>query len=629
MKQYRVTYPFGIETHHSAPRAFFSDYIGGYYYFTHDSYSHYAGSAIPIPTQDGWHMYKVLHSFAPYNFVGMHYKHTSFSLFFPNGKLKVYPRVNGLFYQVRGVVTIPLELDPRHIYDEREFGRFMHITRAEHDSDIIVICYERRCENSTQVEHIPDSQITDRVYVAVKTDAKVTEVANWVPKNFELEQKRNASPKHWHVFHAVTITSQDHKIKKLAVAYSFSKSEAVRLCSEYYTQEKVGITHTYSHLVRNQPLLPFSVPKQFETSAMGAYHALDKLCVSVHPFSFTNQKVFGLYAGLPWFFQFWSRDEAISLIALIRIGRNDLVKDVLLRLIGTVNEHGLIANRFPHSGLGSADSIGWVCKRITDLLNADETIFSEAELKHIHAKLHESYLARKKSLIYSGKLETWMDTGAGYDERDGYCIEIQALWATQLSLLIRISQKVGYLSGEYIETLRDFLAQVRTAFFQKETNTIVDRVYESDGERVQDIAVRPNVLLAYYIYPELFSYDIWQKTAQVCIDELWCEWGGLATISKHHSLYKDTYAGQTNESYHRGDVWYFVNAISAIVLQRLGFTSHSDSLIQSLDSEIVAFGALGGASEVSDAKEHSSHGCDLQLWSNALYLDALYSLYKK
>jgi glycogen debranching enzyme len=618
----RVTYETGIETAHESPRVFFADNKGGFTYAGSPSFSHYIGSFIPFKTADGWNMFKVIHRFIPHITQGLHYKQHRFSLFYDTGKIKLYNCAGGFHLEFRGNIKIPIELDPREIYDFSDSNRFFTITQ---EKDCLLIWYKRSINQNALPYKLHSSEQDDQVYIAIKTESSVEFIKNWVKYDYSLEKKRDSSPLFSYVFHALNLVSTDYKKKQVAISWSFSREEALQNVQLIYESKEPP----KSHICSIMPQLPFTVEESYMTSAIQAYYGLDKLSTTIN-----NQ--FGLYAGLPWFFHWWSRDEAISLIALIICERADLAKEIVMRLINSINEKGLVQNRFPYSMLGSADATGWVCKRIHDLLNQNEHIFSASELATIYEKLQASFEIRKKSsqsinetqtlLQHSGPLETWMDTGAGYDEREGYCIEIQALWATQLSLLLRLSQKIGGSSKEYLHELRDFLEEVRLRF-TTQSGLLCDRLLSN---LTQDETVRPNVFLAYYIYPELCNDEVWKNSIRTGLDELWCDWGtdlaGIATISKKSPLFKERYTGESNLSYHRGDSWYFMNAISAIVLHEKGFTAESEKLLQALREQLISRGSIGCIAEVSDAKELTSDGCELQLWSCALYLESLYRL---
>jgi glycogen debranching enzyme len=640
-KEVRVTYETGIETVHESPRFFFSDYKGGFSYVADPNFSHYVGSFIPYITKSGWNMYKIFHSIIPYPFEGIHYRNNIVSFFYPTGKIKLHNCKNGFHLEVKGDLKIPIECDPRAIYDFFDMNRFFEIEQVD---DCIVIWYKR----ANQKDHFPlklaQSDSDDQIFIAIKTELSIEFTRKWVKREFILEKKRNSGPLMWHVFHAISLISTDYKKKHVGIGFASNKSEAISHARANFER----IEYPQSHICSVRPELPFNILPEYEIAGVHTYRAFDKL-------STTIDNKFGLYAGLPWFFQWWSRDEAISVIALILVERLDLAKDILLRHIRSINEDGLVANRYPHSILASADATGWVCKRIHDMLDKNENIFTPSELDEVYLALSDSYekqtahqreLRLKNSsvllyeqtriqsnspcpftLMYSGPLHTWMDTGAGYDEREGFCIEIQSLWAAQLSLLIRLSQKLNRPSKDFLHALQEHKSCVKNLFYDEKSQSIIcDRLTPSLG---RDDVARPNVLLAYYIYSDLFKYDEWSLAIHTQIPQISITWGNnaaITTISQASSLFKPYYAGENNASYHRGDVWFYVNALASIVLHDFKLEELSEKLLLGIKEELISHGSLASIAEVSSAKVMSSDGCELQLWSCALFLEALYRL---
>jgi glycogen debranching enzyme len=109
------------------------------------------------------------------------------------------------------------------------------------------------------------------------------------------------------------------------------------------------------------------------------------------------------------------------------------------------------------------------------------------------------------------------------------------------------------------------------------------------------------------------------------------EWGGISSIDKNHPLFCSHYTGQTNESYHRGDCWFFVNNIAAIVLSRLDydhFKYYIEQIAKASSEEILNNGTIGHHAEVSSAVEMTSDGCTAQLWSSAMFIELMHEMYK-
>lgn len=325
----------------------------------------------------------------------------------------------------------------------------------------------------------------------------------------------------------------------------------------------------------------------------------------------------GLLAGFPWFFQYWTRDEAISARGLMLCGNQQFAKAILLHLIEQIDADGRIPNRIPAADLGCADGVGWVFLRLYQLWKTGD--LSKSELKKVTAALLLSLARLEEHLFADGlvtnrPLETWMDTEHQGDVRSGSRIEIQALTLAMYRFAALLTEDQSWSAKE--ESMKE---RVRAEFWHN------DSLF--DGK--DDPTIRPNLFLAAYVYPELLKKTEWERCFDIALEKLWLEWGGLATIQTDHPLFQNHYTGQDNRSYHRGDSWYFVNAFAAIALQRCNARKYQkfiSAISQACANDICELGAFGAASEVSSAAEQKSHGCWSQAWSNAVFVELCHEL---
>jgi hypothetical protein len=218
-------------------------------------------------------------------------------------------------------------------------------------------------------------------------------------------------------------------------------------------------------------------------------------------------------------------------------------------------------------------------------------------------------------LIRNRANETWMDTSYQGDTREGFRIEIQALWLCMLRLAnildVKLNQPLEYTALE--DNTRD---KVREVFFR---NKIL-----YDGK--DDDTVRPNIFLAYYIYPDLLSNKEWESVFDNSIKKLWLEWGGFSTIQKDSVLYCSNYTGEDNRSYHRGDSWFFINNIAAVSLYKLNkekYGEYIEKIISASTKDILSKGIIGRASELSSAQSQKAEGSLFQLWSASTYIELI------
>jgi len=465
---------------------------------------------------------------------------------------------NGLLYEVNNFLGDgKITLDMRHIYDFSSEGR---IYKTYTKDGALVIEYIKYNDNSLRNESY-------RLYIVVRGLNQFDLEGGWSERYYRFDDRRG-TPSKAYVYDLLTFNING-KIK-LRISGGFSEEEALKKSSKSFIEKKVN--------------------KEKDS-------ALACMIKSMNGFIQKD----GIYAGLPWFYQYWTRDEAICLKCLPIIGKKKEAKEILSRQINNILEDGRIPNRYPYSQLGSADGVGWVWKRIND-------IFSSSEKKKVMSKLALSIERLEKNyfndnLICNKAKETWMDTQNENDTRDGARIEIQALMLNMYSMIDKKKEIV-------------MKKKVREVFF--------DGQKLADGK--DDFTQRPNIFLAYYIYPNLLSKQEWKIVFNYALERLWLDWGGLATIDKKHKLFQPYYTGQNNHSYHRGDSWYFVNhlaAISMFLLDKKYYKEKINAIISGSKKEILTKGIIGECAEISSASKQLSEGCLAQAWSAATFIEMM------
>jgi hypothetical protein len=503
-----------------------------------------------------------------------------------------------------------LILDVKESYDHRTWGRNYKITE---EFDAIIIEFTKTTDNK---EDNSSNEKEYTVYVAIlKKDIKWKINDNWLRREYSLDDYRKSYPFERYVYNAIEIYG-----KEAIISYGIDKMHVIEQLHE--TKEhlillkKEAEYHTAGLLKE-----PICNNEEHNLAYFCSVHAIDQLMV-------IEKSTVNFYAGLPWFFQYWSRDELISLKSLILSKRYDESLSIIDKYINSICPDGRIPNRIPYSGLSSADSIGWLFVRFEELLiemNKDNVLdkyISEDTLKKYFEKLEISlnnlirfYL--KDDFIINKDKETWMDTDwNNEDSRNGVRIEIQALFLRMLRFMQSITGNFKYKRIE-----QDLKENIKTKMFK---NNIL-----ADG--LNDFTIRPNIFIAYYLYPFLLNDEEWNFCFVNALDKLWLEWGGFCTIDKTNKLFYNNYSGENNQSYHRGDSWYYINNLCSIAMHRLDkekFKPYIDKILSASTKEILTMGTIGCHAEVSSAKEQKSYGCPAQLWSSALYIELLHQIYK-
>ncbi|MEJ2037662.1 MAG: amylo-alpha-1,6-glucosidase [Desulfosarcinaceae bacterium] len=255
---------------------------------------------------------------------------------------------------------------------------------------------------------------------------------------------------------------------------------------------------TEARLPEPQPDLPFQ-------TALEA--ALDHYVVRRGNFS-------TVIAGYPWFLD-WGRDTLIVTRGLIAAGRFDTAL-AIVRQFARFEQNGTIPNMIrgnDASNRDTSDAPLWLFTACADLAAArggDEFLSGDCNgrsLRRILIDMAHALTAGTpngirmdpaSALIYSPSHFTWMDTNfpAG-SPRQGYPIEIQALWHAALTFLVRIDPRGRDQWHSLAQKVRQ---SIHNLFWRPERGYLVDCRHAEPGQSAQqasaDDALRPNQLLA-------------------------------------------------------------------------------------------------------------------------------------
>lgn len=551
---------------------------------------------------------------------------------------------NGLIYDVESEdeIYIDIDMDFRWVHDYDDTGREYRIHKID---DSLIIEYNKYVDNSLKNKSYTKYMIINGIHESYEIPG------NWVKKNYSYDASRS-SRSEFYIYHALRLSFKGKN--RFIFAFSEKKIDAfdkimdikknnqlIEEIHQSYADNHLGTKYSISKTTGKEPAFGY----------INALHAIDGVMIK------TND-IKGLWAGLPWFFQYWSRDELISIKALILEGKKEFVKEVLNRHINAIQSNGRLPNIYTSngpSGLGSADSIGWLFKRIKDIValleehDADSNYFSLYELKYIRERLQFAIKQLmnnhyRDGLIHNDPLETWMDTNQGNDFREGFRIEIQCAFLCMLSVMNMLNHllankfvkkhdkliNITQPELDYRKLERDTAMLVRERFFING--------YLNDGWNCSNSDIsRPNIFLAYYLYPELLHHEDWEMAFDNAISRLWKEWdingkeaGGFSTIDKDNYLYQPNYTGQDNRSYHRGDSWFYLNNIAAICMHNLNkekYFSYVKKILNASTEDMLFKGFIGYSSELSSISNLSPGGCFCQTWSIATFIELIHEMF--
>ncbi|MCR9243445.1 MAG: amylo-alpha-1,6-glucosidase [bacterium] len=351
----------------------------------------------------------------------------------------------------------------------------------------------------------------------------------------------------------------------------------------------------------------------------------------------------GILAGFPWFGE-WGRDVFLALPGLsLARGRTELCERVIGDAIPFLRR-GLLPNIYAakraDSHFGSCDAALWFALAVQRLADGGSGDPVRLENEFVPALEHiaDAYLegtdlglaAQSDGLLAAGGPElnaTWMDaqTSAGpVTPREGFPVEIQALWYALLAFLV---ERGVARAARYREVMLACGAAFKDGFWLAEPKYLADRVH--DG--VPDPAIRPNMLVAAALARSPLTKTQRVGVVSMAATELVTPCG-LRTLSPQSVAYRPRYGGgieARDAAYHQGTVWpwpigfYAEAALRAASPKQLPtVVSDLRRLLEGLGAELDRAG-LEHVSEVFDGDPpHRPGGTFAQAWNTGEILRA-------
>ena len=361
----------------------------------------------------------------------------------------------------------------------------------------------------------------------------------------------------------------------------------------------------------------------------------------------TCQQGNGIYAGLPWFNEYWGRDMFISMPgACLVTGQFDIAKEILkdfAKLQDSDPEsetYGRIPNRANLEGILYNTTDGtprFVIQAYQVAQYSGDTEFLHDLYPAIKTSIEASirnYIDGKGYLTHADA-DTWMDVkrnGIPGSPRGNRANDIQALWYEQLKAGSRIAALMGDDSSaeEWSGLAQMLAANFENDYCDKEGILIYDHLND-DG--THDIQFRPNQLYCY----DLINDSIFkQKVTRRIWEELVYPWG-VASLAQwdrqFHPQHENWHYYHKDDAYHNGTVWLWNNGMAMQRMLECGQVDAAWALFQNMNRQALHEGAVGSLSENADAHPREGSqwvnrsGTFLQAWSNAEHLRVWYQYF--
>ena len=371
--------------------------------------------------------------------------------------------------------------------------------------------------------------------------------------------------------------------------------------------------------------------------------ALDWITITMDEL-ITCQQGNGIYAGLPWFNEYWGRDMFISMPgACLVTGQFDVAKEILMdfaKLQDTdpkSETYGRIPNRANLEGIlyNTTDGTPRFVIQAYELAQySGDTEFLADLYPAIKMSIDASIAnyTDEKGYLTHADADTWMDVkrnGIPGSPRGNRANDIQALWYGQLMAGAKIAAILGEEdSAEQWSGIAQMLAaNFENDFCNKEGNMVYDHL-NSDGSA--DMQLRPNQL---YCFDLINDNDFKQKVTRSVWEELVYPWG-VASLAQwdpqFHPQHENWHYYHKDDAYHNGTIWLWNNGIAMQRMIEYGQVDTAWELFKNMNRQALVEGAVGSLSENADAHPREGKtwvnrsGTFLQAWSNAEHLRVWY-----
>jgi len=361
----------------------------------------------------------------------------------------------------------------------------------------------------------------------------------------------------------------------------------------------------------------------------------------------TEQQGMGIYAGLPWFNEYWGRDMFISMPGTCLVsGQFGVAKQILLDFAKFQDKnpesptYGRIPNRANPEGIlyNTTDGTPRFVIQAFELLEySGDTAFVGEIYPAVKLSIDASCrnFTDDKGYLTHADADTWMDVkrnGIPGSPRGNRANDIQALWYGQLEAGSRLAELVG--DKESAERWLRLAGEIRSNFehdyCDKEGNMVYDHL-NSDG--TPDKQFRPNQL---YCFEMIGDEEFKKKVTRRCWEELTYPWG-VASLAQwdtqFHPQHENWHYYHKDDAYHNGTVWLWNNGVAMQRMIEYGQVESAWQLFQNMNRQALVEGAVGSLSENADAHPREGKswinrsGTFLQAWSNAEHLRVWYQYF--
>lgn len=350
---------------------------------------------------------------------------------------------------------------------------------------------------------------------------------------------------------------------------------------------------------------------------------------------------YGMYAGLPWFTDFWGRDMFISMPgAVLCTGQFETARDILASFaryqdtVYTSPTYGRVPNRLNLEGIlyNTTDGTPRFVMQVQDYLNyTGDTAFVKEIYPSVKIATDASLrlYTDEKGYLTHDDADTWMDAKRQgkypCSPRGNRAVDVQALWYAQLVNAANLAMCMN--RAEDAQRWSDTAMRLRLNFEQDFVDVATISIYDhlnADGSA--DTQFRPNAIYAL----DLISDDtLKMHETKETWERLVYPWGVSSldqADEQFHPYHEQWRRYHKDDAYHNGTIWLWNNGMAMQRMIENGQADIAYKLFKNMNRQALAEGAVGSLSENADAWPRAGQtwvrrsGSFLQAWSNSEHL---------
>lgn len=394
-------------------------------------------------------------------------------------------------------------------------------------------------------------------------------------------------------------------------------------------------------------------PAGGDPAGLGSWSVPAAASRAIGQFIVARDECLTVLAGFPWFLD-WGRDTMICLRGIVADGRIEEARKIVLEF-ARFEQSGTLPNVIRGDDVSNRDTSDaplWFFVAVADLLAAERSdALLDLEcggrtLRQVLRSIAENYIRgtpngiamdEESGLVFSPSHFTWMDTNhpAG-TPREGYPIDIQALWHAALSLLARIDPG----DPRWPDLAGRVRASIARFYVHPDRGYLSDCLHAWRGQKAAsahaDDALRPNQLFAISL-GAITDRALGESILAAC-QELLVP-GAIRSladrpvatpmpVSHNGNLLNDPYRPywghyrgdedtRRKPAYHNGTAWTWLFPTYCEALRLVYGEPARDRAraILSSATELFSRGCIGHVPEIVDGNApHEQRGCGAQAW---------------